>query len=423
MVVERGPGLVTPGQETVTRHGSGHNGRDEMGFQTQFLDPSPIDAPIDEDAAENRPIGCSEGVQLALDWLSVTFTPDTLNVIAPGEFSPLDVDAGPEQWRHDAVNAMRNPADAEKKAALRYQMVMVEREKRLRDQVTLAASIALGCDPGDWIELEYGRNGYQRATIGPFGARIDYDARGRYDFNLQFPGQACRCAGADRIIGFLMFANSHNGKGRRIDISIDDYSRKVTPTQVKEAIQGPDVVTMAKTGVRMDGFKPGSGDITGETIYLGANQSRRKLRVYDKGLESDGEIDSIRWEMQERDQAAETLMFELAEQRWQDVVPRRLVSFVDFRDSKSHSEIEKRERLRWFAELVGLVKRANVYLAEAVGTIQEKIDWIRRTIAPTLAVCMTAWKGDLGELKDIIADGKTRWKPRHRAMVLLAGSG
>jgi len=417
MGIERGPRLVTRGQETVIRQEREKGTGDELGLQSSFFDPGETCAGVD--LAGERIQKHSAGVQLALDWCSVSFTPPAGDV-EPGEFQPGD-ELLPHPYLVDQLRRVNSPAAMARFDAKVEQTIMVERERRLRAEVQLALSVMLGCSVDDWVDLEYGSRGYQSAIQGPDGARIDFDAKGRYDFNVQLPGKAVRRIGAKGMVKWFRFALYHGGKARRIDSVVDDFSRTISPTQVMAAIQSPVVVTKAKSGVRMDGFETHTGKVTGETIYLGANSSRRKLRVYDKGLESDGEIDCIRWEMQERDEAAETLMVELAYEPWEIVIRRRLVSFVDFRDSESHSEVEKRERLEWFQAFVGLIERANVYLAQAVGTVKEKIAWIDRCVGPTLAVVMEAWKGDLGPLMDIIVDGRRRWKPRHKAVLLADG--
>jgi len=406
-----GPRTVTRGQETVISRG-------DFGFQGQFLDPVPVTA-VESAAAETTGLNrASEGVQLALDWLSVSFTPETAETFA-GELGE-DYELLPSDGVVDAMRDMltdRQPAQLQRFEDRNQQTVMTWREQRLRDTVQLALSIALDCSPEDWIPLDFGSHGYQSAIAGPGGARIDYDAKGRWDFNVSLPGAACRRVGGQRMISLLRFCFEYGGKARRIDVCIDDFGHTVSPSMVMTAAQGPDIVTKVKQGRVIQGFDIHSDELTGQTVYFGSPTSRRQMRVYDKNLESDGEIDSVRWEMQERDESAETLLGDLAYQPWQKIIPMRVVSFVDFRDYESHSEVERRERLDWFKAFVGSVERANVYLAQAVGTVRDKIDWIRRTIAPMLAVAMDYWKGDTAELWDIVADGKSRWKPRHRALL------
>jgi len=322
-----------------------------------------IQAPATNRGAENR-----SQVQLSLDWYSVT--------LHPTEEIPVDV-----------------------------------------PQMQLAASLALGCEPGDWVETASGQYGYQKGMVGPGGARLWWDAPGRDDFHVSFPGQACQLAGQDKVVSFLRYTLGHGGKPTRCDTAIDDYERIVEPAQVLEALQGPDTVTHAKQYLTQQGGVVGSKELTGATEYLGAPGSRQRLRVYDKGLESGGEMDCIRWELESRKEAAETMAIALAYQSWGEVMASRLVGFVDFREADSHSEVEKRQRLAWFQELVGLARKASAYLPKAAKTALDVVGWLDRSIGPSLAVAMKYWKGDLAQLDELLLRGERRFKPRHKVMV------
>ena len=85
----------------------------------------------------------------------------------------------------------------------------------------------------------------------------------------------------------------HGGKPTRCDVALDDYRRIVSPGEVHETLQGPDVVTHAQKVLTQQGGVVGSRDLTGATVYLGAPGSRQRIRVYDKGLESGGEMDCV----------------------------------------------------------------------------------------------------------------------------------
>jgi len=358
------PSQLTGGQKTA--------GRYELGLQVAFLDPHQNDQEQDQDDDDAQHHDGGDGVQLSLDWLSETFQ--------PSEETAVDV-----------------------------------------PQVQLVASLALGCDPGDWVETERGSYGYQKGMVGPGGARIWWDAPGRDDIHLSLPGQACRMVGQERMVSLLRYSLGHGGKATRCDTAIDDYRRIVSPGQVLETLQGPDVVTHAQKVLTQQGGVVGSRDLTGATVYLGAAGSRQRLRVYDKGLESAGELDCIRWELESRKEAAETMAVALAYQNWGEVMASRLVGFVDFRDAYSHSEVERRERLPWFQLLVGLARKASAYLPKVPRTAEQVVEWLDRAIGPTLAVAMKFWKGDLAPLTDIIGRGERRWKPKHRAILAVAG--
>jgi len=364
--VEAVPPLLTGGQKTV--------GRNELGLQVAFLDPMVVSVRGSEEEPSSQPLrGEGEQLELALDWLSITLHP-TPEV-------PVDV-----------------------------------------LQVQLATSLALGCEPADWVEIEHGGYGYERGMVGPGGARVWWDAPGRDDIHVLLPGQACRIAGQKRAVSFLRYSLGHGGKATRLDTAMDDYQHIVSPGQVQEALQGQDVVTHARKGLVQQGFEVGSSDLTGATTYLGAPGSRQRLRVYDKGLESGGEMDCIRWELESRHEAAETMAGSLAYQDWGQVMASRLVGFVDFRDAASHSEVEKRERLSWFQNLVGQVRKASAYLPKVARTVEQVVEWIDHAIGPSLAVAMKFWRGDLAPLSKILSSGENRFKPRHRVMLAALGT-
>jgi len=329
-------------------------------------------------------------VKVSVDWLSATFKPDIGDALGTAE-----------RWHGD------DP--------------IVDDVDMLRSKVLLAASLALGCELEDWYQLEHGRSGYRQALLGPQGARLDYDAPGRADMNLSLPGKACQLVGEVALRRLITFALMHKANFTRLDVNLDDYSRVVSPDVVLGALQGPDVVTHAQKVLVQRGCRVGSEALTGETVYLGSPTSRQRLRCYDKGLESDGEQDCVRWELQARDEAACTLASMLAYRDWGQVITSRLVSYVDFKDHDSHSEIEQRIRLPWFEKLVAGARKASAYLPKVPRTVDDLVGWLTKAIGPSLAVVMTAWRGDLNSLNELLEDGRSRWKPKHKAMLAAAG--
>ena len=285
------------------------------------------------------------------------------------------------------------------------------------DQVVLATSLAVGCEPGDWTLLEIGKYGYRQAMLGPAGAQIWWDSPGRDDIHITLPGQACQVAGEKRLRSFIKYALAHGGKASRCDVNMDDYRRLIEPAAALVEIQGPNAVTHARAWTVIHGGEVGAEDVTGITLMVGAPSSRQRLRIYDKGMESDGELDCVRWELQARKQAAETLVQQLAAAEWATVIRARMMAFIDFRDADSHSETEKRVRLTWWEKLMLGVKKGRVYLPKPLKTIDEVHSWLRDSIGPSLALVMAALDGDLGFVTSIVDYGRVRWKPRHRAML------
>jgi len=295
----------------------------------------------------------------------------------------------------------------------------------LKAKVHLAASLALRCDLDDWIDLPHGSNGYQKAILGPGNARIEWDHRTSPNVYASFPGKACLIMSEEGMRPFLKFVLANGGKGTRVDLTIDDYLRIVTPNQVQEAMSGPDVVTHATKGQTIQGFGVHKPELTGITCYLGAPSSRQRLRIYDKNLESNGVQNCIRWELQLRKEATGTVLKALADDNWGEVIASRLVSFVDFRGHASGFDVVKRTRLSWFEQLVGNARKSSAYLPKEPKTIEQVENWLDRSIAPTFALVMESWrrKGrgtELFCLKRMEIQGRERWKPWQKAILAAA---
>lgn len=108
--------------------------------------------------------------------------------------------------------------------------------------------------------------------------------------------------------------------------------------------------TTSEAGKRAASFLKGwQQSVRGATVYLGAPSSRQRLRVYDKYKESQGKTNSIRWELQCREQAAESMLHQLAEagDGWPIAARNRLVAFIDFREAGTESHTDRRPRLKW----------------------------------------------------------------------------
>jgi len=382
------------GQESraAVAHGRLELARQELGLQVAFVGQG---LPEDQDQGQDvqQVDTQTEGVQLSMDWLSTTFHPSLENPITVSD-------------------------------------------------VALEACTALGCGGGDWLRLQQGQHGYQKGSIGPGGAKLWWDAPGRDDFHLVFPGQACQMVGQERMTDFLKYCLEHGAKATRADVAIDDFDRRKSVDEIEMLFASEDCVTRAdiigeyrersRKAIRAAGVMGQRNEgaslvgTTGKTVTLGSRASRQFLRVYDKGLESGGQLDAIRWELESKKEAAETMVVALANKEWGQVIRSRLLGYVDFREEASHSEVEKRRRLSWFQELVKGVSKASAYLPKVPRTIEQLVDWIDQSIGPSLAVAARMWgavslqplfDGGLGQLAGIIANGEQRWKPRHRAMM------
>ncbi len=437
MVTAPKPPLVTRGQETAS--------------QTQNTEFFEQDKPV--------------GVTLRVDWNQSTFKPDdgpqegryrtfesaTGEIVERGEYNTFDA-------RFPGLVEHANPFMDRR----RQRAVMVERSENLRQLVILHVSVAMGVSPGDWIDLPRGNNGYGQAVLGPFGARVDYSPLGsdRLDFNVTLAGVACGQITPEYMVRFLRFQCERGAKFTRLDIVMDDHDRVKSPAQIEKYMQGSQVVTRTEKYMKVHTGSVRSKEITGATLYVGAPSSRVRMRVYDKGLESDGEIDAIRWELQNRAEAAEQLgprlaglvyksggwlryqgprekgsdglggikvepSWEKVEVDWGQVITQQFVSFIDFRKTDK-AEVEDRTRLKWYSGLVKAAERVNMYAAKVPRTLEDMAAWIEKSVAGTLSAVFESTGRSYKELKKLLDIGRQQMKPRHKEAVVnfvFAGGG
>lgn len=269
-----------------------------------------------------------------------------------------------------------------------------------------------GYQSGDFHDLEQGALGYERSSVGPGGSRILWSGR-RPEVHVRLPGKWC--AGLDETAMRTLLSYVHiHGRPTRVDLAADDWSRSVVPEEVREAFRRGEAVTHIKKRQLIENCSDGE---SGCTFYLGGGTSRQKLRVYDKGAQSRGEIDAIRWEVEARKEAAVSLLDSLLLGEWGEVWASRVVQLVDFRMRNADSDVSRCPRLPWFTALVGAAKKAKVYGAKPIVSLERAATWIRKQVAPTLAAVFAAHGGDLDYLTEVLGNGRARWRETHRLVV------
>lgn len=267
--------------------------------------------------------------------------------------------------------------------------------------------------PGEWMPAERGWLGYEMQLVGFGGARVLSSSR-RPEVHVVIPGKACSALANEDMASLLGCVRERGGKVTRIDLAGDDFERVAEPVALREAVARGELVTHARTVDFYEALRGG-----GATLYVGAPSSRQRLRVYDKRAESDGEIDSVRWEIQAREEAAESLMAQLLDagspENWGLVWAGRLLAVADFREEGNESE--QRVRTTWFSRLVGLAEKLSAYGPKAPRTLAQVVDWLFRQCAPSLATVVTAMGGDLEFLYELVRNGEARMGVRHRLLL------
>jgi phage replication initiation protein len=260
---------------------------------------------------------------------------------------------------------------------------------------------------GGFDEIGHGGFGYDWISQGPGGARIHYSG-GRDDVHVSLPGRACGALGENnlRMLAWWGTATAVT----RLDLYSDDHERRVHPRVLYDSSE--EAVT--HTDRRRWSWHEDKSD--GATCYIGAKSSAQMLRVYDKAAESNGENNAIRWELQSRRIIAQIIAKRLISEDWRQVWAQNLVRLVDFR-SRVSGRGDRGERLPWFEEIVGAAEKAELAIPKRIQTMDQLTAWMRRQVAPSLAVGFEYFGGDLQFLIDLLEEGRNRWTAKHHALL------
>jgi len=263
----------------------------------------------------------------------------------------------------------------------------------------------------DFKDLGHGALGYENLAIGAGGAKVLTSSK-RPEHHVILPGEWCRAVGPEMCCIILGWIFDHNGHFTRIDLAGDDYSKVVSPKGVAVRCEKGQLVSHCHNISRIY-------DVMGKQqdgVYIGSPASVRRLRVYDKNKQSKGEIDSIRWELQLRDEAADRAAELVLNRNLPEAYLATLVGLAGFR-KVSGDNVSRRPRAPWFKKLVGEAQKATLSKPQQVKTIEKTENWLRKQVSPSLAMVVEAGGGDLAILEDMAIDGRKRLKPIHRIAI------
>jgi hypothetical protein len=130
----------------------------------------------------------------------------------------------------------------------------------------------------------------------------------------------------------------------------------------------------------------------GETVYIGSRSSTRLLRIYDASA-LHGEGCGTRWELESHAERAQQFAQEIVTagaDGFAEALMGLIRQHVDFvaRD-QADARGDRSVLLGWWAAFVDGAKRATAGLPMRRSEIAEKLRWVMRVVAPTLALCAT----------------------------------
>lgn len=304
---------------------------------------------------------------------------------------------------------------------------------------------------GDTIYLEGRRwRGYEHVFMGEHGFMVGvrYRDGGVLELHADIPATVLEGLRLGRLVALLRSVHLHAHNVTRLDVTLDDWQKVITPEQLRDLTTNPrdrnelvrdDIVTRAKKTK----FDSSTGDRGGDTWYLGGTSGDTRLRVYDKHKESAGEVDSIRWELQIRNEPAREALARLighievrkssglSGARALEAIAggwaaAQLVGFVDFRDRNSDSNISRADRRFWWLALVLDAVKARPERVEPPLTVNRLHDYAVTALPSLLATLadsapLVVGRSPFDYLRDLVIMGRERRSPRHQLALRSAG--
>jgi hypothetical protein len=216
---------------------------------------------------------------------------------------------------------------------------------------------------------------------------------------------------------------------RRFDVALDDYKRRVSPSEILRACE-------AKDTALFEDYMPFGKAKTGEkfvpTMYLGSRESEKFVRFYDAEKKHGTPCD--RWEVElKRRHAQEAFKHFISpifdpgdDDSFEQITAQYLAGLVtgavDFVKRDEGVRYSRRQRLNWWASLCDEVGAAvRLSPARPKPTLERTIQWFDRSVSPSLAMLRDGW-GVVrfnAWLAHEIAEGRNRYSKRHEAVVRL----
>lgn len=213
----------------------------------------------------------------------------------------------------------------------------------------------------------------------------------------------------------------------RFDIALDDYSKSLwTWDDLIEAARAGNYAGPQQYEVIEGGKRKGP---KGTTVYFGSRRSETFYRFYDKSIESDGEIDSYRMELElKRSKAHQAFVAWLEppignEGETIEILRAFLMGNIQFVDrSKDDPNLDRLDRLPFWASMIEILGQG-VRLApiRAIATIERSLDWLQRRVFPTIAMVRRAIGDEFdGLMESFMEYGCQHQNKRHDSVVKAA---
>lgn len=274
--------------------------------------------------------------------------------------------------------------------------------------------------PEGWSVMPRGWLGYRQGLVRG-NCRILFDGAEGMGVHVEVSGQGCRELEGGGIVQdwqtFLGGLLEAGASVSRLDVAVDDFAGHVRLDRVVEGIESGTVVSRYRTWKLETSGSLGDSGSQGRTVYFGSAQSDTRVRIYDKlreqigrGVPAESLPESwVRVELQARDAKAES-MARLLVERGVSVIGPVLRALLDFKEAGTCAQRERWASTAWWSAFLGSLEKVRLTVAGVVRTAAHVYGWLRKQIAPALAVVWALSGGETAVLSELVEHGRERWR-------------
>jgi phage replication initiation protein len=262
--------------------------------------------------------------------------------------------------------------------------------------------------------------GYPNQVLCTDGVRLLYNPNQlRQGLHLIMSGEAnqrhcLRLGDSEATTATFVMLQEYKPKCTRVDLYID--SAVDTMGQVWASLRSRELVTRSRSkGRSVAQVDLSTGEIEGETLYIGSVKSDRMTRFYDKATEQQVAGVWTRCESQFRRSAAHSAFNAWLSGNFD--VESIIAAYVDFRQVTGDSNKTRRPRVTWWERWLGNVKRFSGASVEKVAdSVRRSLAWFKKQVAPTYAFLLRAMP-DADWLMGADVMGEFKMSPAKRALL------
>ena len=179
----------------------------------------------------------------------------------------------------------------------------------------------------------------------------------------------------------------------RVDVALDDHAGLLSLPIIREKMQKRELATHYKKGRGMwecsladEEGAAGLDAGTAETLYLGRRDGMSMVRFYDWQAKHGGDESFVRCELELHKRYAHKLAERLAAGTDIGIMAASVIKAkVLFKEPGEEAQKTRWQTCEWWDKFLGAVEAVKLSVRPVAATLNRKLDWVMKSVAPTLA--------------------------------------